>query len=195
MCIGERTHRREIALYLRATALLQPGARCAPAPSMDPGERRASGLVALWNLLVEKLESVEHDTWCALLRGPVAELDRALRPLLFYRWLDEIRRSTGSRRMGIDEGDAGQAGESAAAESWTVAATRLEVVLGRRSEVGWLRKALAQLPEKERIAIEGSDLAERTFAELGASLGVAESTVRGWRESGLRRLREAGKGR
>lgn len=58
----------------------------------------------------------------------------------------------------------------------------------RRAQAVW--RALAALPDAERRAVAGLDLAERSGAEMAASMGLSRSQVYRHRRRGLQLMRE-----
>ena len=59
-----------------------------------------------------------------------------------------------------------------------------------REQLGYLRSAVAALPERLRTVIEGYFLHERPMAELAAQLGVTESRISQMRSEALTLLRD-----
>lgn len=194
MCEGRWIHHAEIETYLRGTRVLRKVAR--GSSGARARAREADALVALWKILVERLEGDEHARWCALLRGPVAAMDDAIVAALRLRFLDEVRRTDGVRKKKVEADELAGVGneERFSAAFWARAAGGPEVEMEAEERRGWLRSAVEGLPEKERAAVTAYDLEEETFAGVAARLGVPESTVRGWREAGIRRLRAAAMG-
>ncbi|MFO0612363.1 MAG: sigma-70 family RNA polymerase sigma factor [Polyangiaceae bacterium] len=188
MCSGERIHEREIDSYLRATDVVRRVTRNCRRETASA--RRADAYLALWKLLVERLSGDDHARWCALLRGPAAALDAALLRTLRLRFLDEIRATDGLRRKVLPSAELPLANERVASVFYADAAGGGATLVEAREDARRLQDAVAALPENERLTIEAVDLEDLSFAEVGRRMGVGESTVRYWRSSGLKRLRE-----
>ena len=65
-----------------------------------------------------------------------------------------------------------------------------EAELLHREQLGYLRSAIAALPERLRVVIEGYFLHERPMAELAEQLGVTESRISQMRGEALALLRD-----
>lgn len=66
-----------------------------------------------------------------------------------------------------------------------------ESLLLRREELGYLRDAIAELPDRMRTVVENYFFAQRKMADIGAELGVSESRVSQLRSQALAMLRVA----
>ena len=66
-----------------------------------------------------------------------------------------------------------------------------EDLLVRREELGFLRDAVAELPDRMRLVVEEYFLARRRMADIAAELGVTESRVSQLRSQALSLLRVA----
>ena len=66
-----------------------------------------------------------------------------------------------------------------------------EELLVRREELGFLRDAVAELPDRMRLVVEEYFLARRKMADIAAELGVTESRVSQLRSQALSLLRVA----
>lgn len=65
-----------------------------------------------------------------------------------------------------------------------------EAELLHRERLGYLRSAIATLPERLRVVVEGYFIAERPMAELAEELGVTESRISQMRGEALALLRD-----
>lgn len=65
-----------------------------------------------------------------------------------------------------------------------------EGLLLRREQIGLLRDAIAELPERLRMVVEEYFFAQRKMADIAADLGVTESRVSQLRSEALRYLRD-----
>lgn len=65
-----------------------------------------------------------------------------------------------------------------------------EAILLRREELGYLRDAIAELPERLRNVVEEYFFQQRRMADIAADLGVTESRVSQLRSEALRWLRD-----
>lgn len=66
-----------------------------------------------------------------------------------------------------------------------------EAVIERRERLAYLHDAVATLPERLRIVVEGYFFKERPMAEIAAELGVSESRVSQLRAEAVALLRDA----
>ncbi|WP_375480201.1 sigma-70 family RNA polymerase sigma factor [uncultured Jatrophihabitans sp.] len=66
-----------------------------------------------------------------------------------------------------------------------------EALLLRREELGYLRDAIAELPERMRLVVQDYFFGQRKMAEIAADLGVTESRVSQLRSQALGMLRVA----
>jgi RNA polymerase sigma factor for flagellar operon FliA len=66
-----------------------------------------------------------------------------------------------------------------------------EAVIERRERMAYLHDAVATLPERLRVVVEGYFFAERPMAEIAAELGVTESRVSQLRAEAVSLLRDA----
>lgn len=66
-----------------------------------------------------------------------------------------------------------------------------ESMLLRREQLGYLRDAIAELPERLRAVVDEYFFAQRRMADIAADLGVTESRVSQMRSEGLALLRAA----
>lgn len=64
-------------------------------------------------------------------------------------------------------------------------------VLAQREQVGYLRDAIEELPERLRVVVRGYFFAERPMAEIAAELGVTESRISQLRAEAVTLLRGA----
>lgn len=69
-----------------------------------------------------------------------------------------------------------------------------EGLLLRREQLGYLRDAIAELPDRLRLVVEQYFFAQRKMADIAAELGVTESRVSQLRSEALALLREGMKG-
>lgn len=69
-----------------------------------------------------------------------------------------------------------------------------EGLLVRREQIGYLRDAVAELPERLRTVVEQYFFAERKMADIAAELGVTESRVSQLRSEALAFLRDGMRG-
>ncbi|HEV7206659.1 MAG TPA: FliA/WhiG family RNA polymerase sigma factor [Jatrophihabitans sp.] len=69
-----------------------------------------------------------------------------------------------------------------------------EGLLVRREQIGYLRDAVAELPERLRTVVEQYFFAERKMADIAAELGVTESRVSQLRSEALAYLRDGMRG-
>jgi RNA polymerase sigma factor for flagellar operon FliA len=65
-----------------------------------------------------------------------------------------------------------------------------EALLIRREQLGYLRDAVAELPEKLRVVVQGYFIDQRKMLDIAAELGVTESRVSQLRGEALALLRE-----
>ena len=65
-----------------------------------------------------------------------------------------------------------------------------EALLMRREQLGFLRDAIAELPERLRFVVEQYFFAQRKMADIAAELGVTESRVSQLRSQALEYLRD-----
>lgn len=66
-----------------------------------------------------------------------------------------------------------------------------EAVIERRERLAYLHDAVAKLPERLRVVVEGYFFEERPMAEIAAELGVTESRVSQLRAEAVSLLRDA----
>lgn len=66
-----------------------------------------------------------------------------------------------------------------------------EAVVERREQMAYLHDAVATLPERLRVVVEGYFFAERPMTELAAELGVSESRVSQLRAEAVALLKDA----
>lgn len=76
------------------------------------------------------------------------------------------------------------------ADGLTEGADGPETALLRREELGYLRDAIAELPERLRTVVEQYFFEQRRMADIAADLGVTESRVSQLRSEALSWLRE-----
>lgn len=80
-----------------------------------------------------------------------------------------------------------EAGESLMPTS----AMQPESLLVRREQLGYLRDAVAELPDRLRLVIEGHFFEQRLMSDMAAELGVSDSRISQLRSEGLTMLRAA----
>jgi RNA polymerase sigma factor for flagellar operon FliA len=66
-----------------------------------------------------------------------------------------------------------------------------EAVIERRERLAYLHDAVATLPERLRVVVEGYFFAERPMADIAAELGVTESRVSQLRAEAVKLLKDA----
>ncbi len=122
-----------------------------------------------------------------------AELAAWLRSILAHNLADVVRRYGAAARDAALE----RSLEASLAES----ASRLDVWLAdeqsspvqqvlRQEQLGQLYEALMQLPQDQRIAVEGKHLQGLTVDEISQQMGKTVAAVGGLLRRGMRRLRE-----
>jgi RNA polymerase sigma factor for flagellar operon FliA len=96
---------------------------------------------------------------------------------------DDVSRASVMSLQGFDEGTA---------DDLLPAATLTpEAVIERRERLAYLHDAVATLPERLRVVVEGYFFRERPMAEIAAELGVTESRVSQLRAEAVSLLRDA----
>ncbi|MFC6288151.1 sigma-70 family RNA polymerase sigma factor [Nocardioides sp. GCM10027113] len=97
---------------------------------------------------------------------------------------DDIARAQILSLNGTDE-------HTSYAESLVSKAPSPEAVLEHQEQLTYLSEAVAELPERLRIVVEGYFLAERPMAEIAEELGVTESRISQMRAEAMVLLRDA----
>ncbi len=103
--------------------------------------------------------------------------------------VDEIR--SGTDRATLLSLDPIAHGEDGLAETLPDAAPGPEQALGSAERIGYLRDAIAELPERMRHVVSSYYLDQRPLTEIAAELGVTQSRASQLRAEGLDLLREA----
>lgn len=121
-----------------------------------------------------------------------AELVAWLRKILANVLADALRKyQAGARDVGRERGlEAALEESSSRLEAWLAAEQSSPSEVATRNEqlVG-LARALAQLPEDQRTAVEMHHLGDASVAEIAARLGRTEASVAGLLRRGLQNLR------
>ncbi len=178
---------------------LPEAARIAQQDEADLVARAVAGDRAAFGALVERYAAVARRVARAVLGNPDDADDAAQDAMLaalvkldqydprrpFGPWLlrivanaatDRRRRRTVRRAEPLDAGVAG-------------GGPRPDITAERRALSERLRQALAELPERRRIAVVLFDVEGYSHAEIAAVLGIPEGTVRSEVFHGRRRLR------
>jgi RNA polymerase sigma-70 factor (ECF subfamily) len=161
-------------LLLLARAQLEPGLRA----KLDPSD-------VVQQTLVKAHQNLDQ------FRGQTsAELAGWLRRILANTLIDAARKygREHGRQQSLER-DIEQS--SARLEAWLAAdQTTPSEVLHRQEEVFSLARALAQLPDDQRTAIELHHIHEGSVAEIAARMDRTEASVAGLLRRGLARLRQ-----
>ncbi len=96
---------------------------------------------------------------------------------------DDVSRASVMSLQGFDE--------SAVDDLLPATTLTPEAVVERRERLAYLHDAVATLPDKLRVVVEGYFFAERPMAEIAAELGVTESRVSQLRAEAVSLLRDA----
>jgi RNA polymerase sigma factor for flagellar operon FliA len=137
--------------------------------------RRARRIDAVREELAARLERTPTDTEIA------TQLGMSLDELAAHR--DDVSRGSVMSLQAFDDGTADD----------VLPATTLtpEAVIERRERLAYLHDAVATLPERLRVVVQGYFFAERPMADIAAELGVTESRVSQLRAEAMALLKDA----
>jgi RNA polymerase sigma-70 factor (ECF subfamily) len=141
--------------------------------------------------LVQETLLEAHQAWPKLAGRSAAEQSAWLRRALAHNLADEVRKLRAQRRGGLWERSLQQAldDSSARLEAWVAAeqSSPSEKVV-RQEQVVRLTRALAELPDGQRRAVELRHLQGRSLAQIAAEMACSKAAVVGLLHRGMEKL-------